>query len=198
MHRPSSTTGNDGHAYRRLCHFTRPFRLARTWYHRVIPGYPEEAGKNAAGTQLYGPSGAPVWASPTVDAGRGLVYVGTGENYTHPTTTSSDAILAIDMETGELAWSFQGTEADAFTMACTSAQNRENCPTPVGPDLDFGMAPILVTRQDSKEILVAGQKSGVVWALDPDAGGLVFVNSGYGSFGQMAGNVLLAFGARGE
>ncbi len=73
MHRPPSTTGNDGHAYRRLCHPTRPFRLARTWYHRVIPGYPEEAGKNAAGTQLYGPSGAPVWASPTVDAGRGLV-----------------------------------------------------------------------------------------------------------------------------
>ena len=153
------------------------------WYHRVIPGYPEAVGRNAAGTQLYAPSGAPVWASPTIDVARGLVYVGTGENYTHPSTDSSDAILAIDMETGEAAWTFQTTEADAFTMACTTDENRDNCPTPVGPDLDFGMAPILVRRADGKEVLVAGQKSGVVWALDPDADGEVLwsVRVGKGS-----------------
>ena len=141
------------------------------WYHRVIPEYPEEAGTNDAGTQLWAPSGAPVWSSPTVDAARGLVYAGTGENYTRPTTDNSDAIIAIDIETGELAWSFQATPEDAFTMACTSFTARENCPDPPGPDLDFGMAPMLVARPDGKEILVAGQKSGVVWALDPDDGG---------------------------
>ncbi len=142
------------------------------WYHRVIPGYPEEAGRNAVGTQLWAPSGAPVWASPTIDVARGLVYVGTGENYTRPTTDSSDAILAIDLETGELAWSFQGTADDAFTIACGPfGRVGPNCPDPAGPDLDFGMAPILVERPDGKQILVAGQKSGVVWALDPDAGG---------------------------
>ncbi len=157
------------------------------WYHRVIPGYPEEAGRNAVGTQLYAPSGAPVWASPTVDAARGLVYVGTGENYTHPTTESSDAILAIDMETGDAAWSFQATEADAYTMACTIAENHGNCPTPIGPDLDFGMAPILTTRNDGKEILVAGQKSGVVWALDPDAGGEVLWSTRVGKGGALGG-----------
>ncbi|MEE8117051.1 MAG: PQQ-binding-like beta-propeller repeat protein, partial [Gemmatimonadales bacterium] len=157
------------------------------WYHRVISGYPEEAGRNAVGTQLYAPSGAPVWASPTVDVGRGLVYVGTGENYTHPTTSSSDAILALDIETGELAWSFQATEADAFNMACTTFRNRENCPVPAGPDLDFGMAPILVARPDGKEILVAGQKSGVVWALDPDADGEVLWSTRVGKGSALGG-----------
>jgi polyvinyl alcohol dehydrogenase (cytochrome) len=157
------------------------------WYYRVIPGYPEEAGENSAETQLYAPSGAPVWASPTVDVERGLVYFGTGENYTRPTTPSSDAILAVDIETGELAWSFQATEADAFTMACTTRRNRENCPAPVGPDHDFGMSPILVTRVDGKDVLVAGQKSGVVWALDPETQGEVIWSTRVGKGGAMGG-----------
>ena len=157
------------------------------WYHRVIPGYPEEAGTNDIGTQLWAPSGAPVWSSPTVDTARGLVYAGTGENYTRPTTASSDAIIAIDIDTGELAWSFQATPDDAFTMACTSSTARENCPDPPGPDFDFGMAPMLVRRTDGREILVAGQKSGVVWALDPDDEGAVLWSSRVGKGGVLGG-----------
>ena len=157
------------------------------WYHRVIPGYPEEAGTSEAGTQLWAPSGAPVWSSPTVDARRGLVYAGTGENYTRPTTDNSDAIIAIDIETGELAWSFQATPEDAFTMACTSARARQNCPDPPGPDFDFGMAPMLVTRPDGTEILVAGQKSGVVWALDPDDGGALLWSTRVGKGSALGG-----------
>ncbi len=153
----------------------------------MIPDFAEEAGRNAAGTQLYAPSGAPVWASPTLDLARGLVYFGTGENYTHPSTDSSDAILAIDMQTGEAAWSFQATEADAFTMACMTAENRDNCPTPIGPDLDFGMAPILTKRADGKELLVVGQKSGVVWALDPDAAGTVVWSTRVGKGSALGG-----------
>ncbi len=141
------------------------------WYHRVIPDSARPAGTNAAGTALFAPSGAPVWASPTIDAKRGLVYVGTGENYTRPASGTSDAILALRLADGSLAWSFQGTRDDAFTMACTAQRNRENCPSPSGPDHDFGMSPLIVTRADGKEILVVGQKSGVVFALDPDAGG---------------------------
>ena len=157
------------------------------WYHRVIPGYPEEAGTSAAGTQLWAPSGAPVWSSPTVDAARGLVYAGTGENYTRPTTDNSDAIIAIDIETGELAWSFQATPEDAFTMACTSFTARQNCPDPPGPDLDFGMSPMLVARPDGKEILVAGQKSGVVWALDPDDDGALLWSTRVGKGSALGG-----------
>ena len=157
------------------------------WYHRVIPGYPEEAGLNALGTQLWAPSGAPVWSSPTIDLSRGRIYVGTGENYTRPTTATSDAIIAIEMETGEIAWSFQGTESDAFTMACTGFRNRQNCPAPPGPDHDFGMAPILVTREDGRDILVVGQKSGMVWALDPDADGDVLWSTRVGKGSALGG-----------
>jgi len=157
------------------------------WYYRVIPGYPEEAGENSAGTQRYAPSGAPVWVSPTVDVDRGVVYIGTGENYTRPTTKSSDALLAVDLETGELAWSFQASSEDAFNMACTTFRNRDNCPTPPGPDHDFGMSPILVTRVDGKDVLVAGQKSGVVWALDPDAEGAVLWSTRVGKGGALGG-----------
>ena len=157
------------------------------WYHRVIPGYPEEVGKNGIGVTLWAPSGAPVWSSPTVDAERGLVYAGTGENYTRPTTATSDAILALDATTGELAWSFQATADDAFNMACTSFRYRQNCPDPAGPDHDFGMAPMLVRRDDGKDILVAGQKSGMVWALDPDRDGEVLWSVRVGKGGALGG-----------
>lgn len=157
------------------------------WYHRVIPGYPEETGPNGIGTMNWGPSGAAVWSSPTIDPARGLLYAGTGENLTHPVTESSDAILALDLETGELVWSFQGTAGDAFNMACTQAAYRENCPDPPGPDLDFGMAPMLVTRADGKEILVAGQKSGMVWALDPDNDGAILWSAAVGKGSALGG-----------
>ena len=157
------------------------------WYHRVIPGYPEETGTTGVGTTSWGPSGAAVWSSPTIDPARGVLYAGTGENLTHPVTESSDAILALDLETGDLAWSFQGTSGDAFNVACTQFAGRDNCPDPPGPDFDFGMAPMLVTRPDGKEILVAGQKSGVVWALDPDDGGALLWSTAVGKGTALGG-----------
>lgn len=159
------------------------------WYHRVIPGYPDEAGENATGTKLWAPSGAPVWSSPTIDVRRGLVYAGTGENYTRPTTSSSDAIIALDIATGELVWSFQATAGDAFTMACGPGgrAGRGTCPSPPGPDVDFGMAPMLVTRPDGRDVLIAGQKSGVVWALDPDAEGRVLWSTRVGKGSALGG-----------
>jgi polyvinyl alcohol dehydrogenase (cytochrome) len=156
------------------------------WYHRVIQEPPVEAGRNSVGTQLWAPSGAPVWSSPTVDAGRRRVYAGSGENLSRPTSATSDAILAIDLDTGERDWVFQATEQDAFTMACTS-RAQQNCPAPPGPDVDFGMAPMLVEREDGKEILVAGQKSGTVWALDPDDGGAVLWRTQVGKGGALGG-----------
>jgi polyvinyl alcohol dehydrogenase (cytochrome) len=156
------------------------------WYHLVIPDEPRHVGTSSAGTRIFAPSGAPVWSSPTIDVERGLVYVGTGEHYTRPTTNASDAILALDLETGELAWSFQGTEGDAYTMAC-GARAGPGCPAPPGPDHDFGMSPMLVTRRDGKDILVVGQKSGVVWALDPDADGELLWSTKIGKGGALGG-----------
>ena len=70
------------------------------WYHRVVADTAKPQGKKSNGKPFYGPSGAPVWCSPTVDTKRGLIYIGTGENYSEPTTNTSDAIQAIDINTG--------------------------------------------------------------------------------------------------
>ncbi|MBM4185015.1 MAG: dehydrogenase [Gemmatimonadetes bacterium] len=156
------------------------------WYHLVIPDEAIPVGTSSAGTRIFAPSGAPVWSSPTVDTLRGLVYVGTGEHYTRPTTHTSDAILALDLETGDLAWSFQATEDDAYTIAC-GVRAGPGCPSPPGPDHDFGMAPMLVTRDDGKQVLVAGQKSGTVWALDPDDDGALLWSRKVGKGGALGG-----------
>jgi polyvinyl alcohol dehydrogenase (cytochrome) len=141
------------------------------WHYRVIRQSAVQTGKKKNGKPFYGPSGAPVWCSPTIDKKRGLLYIGTGENYTSPATDNSDAVEAIDMRTGKLVWNFQATRGDTYNTACPLFYN---CPEKIGPDLDFGMAPMLVTRQDGKEMLVAGQKSGVVYALSPQSGKLIW------------------------
>ena len=51
------------------------------WKAYTVPEPPRESGRTRAGTRVLGPSGAPVWNTPTVDAARGVLYVGTGENY---------------------------------------------------------------------------------------------------------------------
>jgi len=141
------------------------------WRHRVITETAKESVMKKNGTPFHGPSGAPVWCSPTIDVKRGLLYIGTGENYSKPTTNTSDAIQALDLKTGKLIWNFQATANDSYNVACPVLTN---CPDKDGPDLDFGMAPLLVKRKDGKEILVAGQKSGVVHALDPTSGKLIW------------------------
>jgi polyvinyl alcohol dehydrogenase (cytochrome) len=116
-----------------------------------------------------GPSGAPVWSAPTVDAKRKRLYVGTGENYSSPATDTSDAIIAYDLETGAMVWKQQFLAQDAWNVACV-IPGHSNCPSEKGDDLDFGAPPVLV-NVDDKDYVLAGQKSGWVFALDPDAGG---------------------------
>ena len=158
------------------------------WRHRVIEEPARRVGVTSKGTVVLAPSGAPVWSSPTVDAGRGLLYVGTGENYSRPTNDRSDAVLALDLSTGRLVWSFQGTASDAFNVACSRPGVEGNCPSPPGPDFDFGMAPILVRRvQDGRELLVVGQKSGMVYGLDPDDDGAALWSTRVGSGSTLGG-----------
>jgi polyvinyl alcohol dehydrogenase (cytochrome) len=125
--------------------------------------------KNANGIQMQGPAGAPVWASPTVDAKRGLVYVVTGDSYTDAATNGDDAIVALEMKTGKVRWRNQVTLNDNFIVGCSGPIKVANCPAPTGPDFDFGATPILFKHGD-KQVLVAGQKSGIVYGVDPDTG----------------------------
>ena len=125
--------------------------------------------KNANGVQMQGPAGAPVWASPTIDAKRGLVYVVTGDSYTDATTDGDDAVVAIEMKTGKVRWRNQVTTNDNYIVGCSGPAKVANCPAPTGPDFDFGATPILF-KHGAKQILVAGQKSGIVYGVDPDSG----------------------------
>jgi polyvinyl alcohol dehydrogenase (cytochrome) len=127
--------------------------------------------RNSFGTQLLGPSGAAIWNSPTLDAQGRALYVGTGDAYSLPVARTTDAIMALDSSDGHVLWSVQDTPNDAWLASCRPPQPSENCPGPLGPDYDFGASPILHALPDGHRLLIAGQKSGIVWAHDPDAQG---------------------------
>ena len=141
----------------------------KQWQTFMITAPLQPTRKNANGIQMLGPAGAPVWASPTVDAKRGLVYLVTGDSYTDATTDGDDAIVAVEMKTGKVRWRNQVTTNDNFIVGCSGPVKVANCPSPTGPDYDFGATPILFKR-GNKQILVAGQKSGIVYGVDPDTG----------------------------
>jgi polyvinyl alcohol dehydrogenase (cytochrome) len=126
---------------------------------------------NSAGAQMQGPAGAAIWASPTIDAKRGVVYVATGDSYTDVPTTGADAIIAIDLMTGKVRWKTQVTPADNYIVNCDNpATASANCPKPKGEDFDFGAPPMLRTLAGGRQVVVAGQKAGLLYGLDPDTG----------------------------
>jgi len=143
------------------------------WYQPTISEEPKVTGRRWLFIEEWGPSGAPVWGPPTHDLNRGLIYFGTGQNYSHPTTDTSDAIFAVSSATGEVRWIRQFTENDAYNMGC-AIKGHPNCPDPVGPDVDFGAPPLLVNLKGGEDLLIAGQKSGDVHALGPDTGDLIW------------------------
>ncbi len=158
----------------------------QVWKAYTIPEVPHPTGKNAVGTQLYGPSGASIWSAPTIDPERKAVYVATSNSYSNPPAATSDAVLAFELGTGKLLWKQQATPKDAFVVACfTSVQT--NCPEDHGPDHDFGQSPILTKLRDGKRIIVIGQKSGVVHALDPDQDGAILWQTRIGKGGPLGG-----------
>jgi polyvinyl alcohol dehydrogenase (cytochrome) len=138
---------------------------AQVWKTYTIRDKPRVTGKNESGIEQWGPSGASVWSAPTIDAKRGLMYVTTGDNFSAPATDMSDSILALELNTGRIVWSKQTLPGDIWTSGCNS---KGNCP---GPDFDYGSSAILERLNNGRDILLAGQKSGVVYALDPDKKG---------------------------
>jgi polyvinyl alcohol dehydrogenase (cytochrome) len=129
----------------------------------------------------WGPSGAGVWNSPTIDTKRNALYVGTGNGFSGPQTKFSDAVMAMDLDSGKVLWSFQATEHDLLpsgdcmmvlpgtvtAASGTRGKRPGNCGAN-GPDWDFAASPVLAELPDGKSLIIAGQKSGIVWALDPD------------------------------
>jgi len=144
------------------------------WKSYTIPTAPAPFKKNPAGTQMYGPAGAAVWSSPTIDPRRGVLYVATGDSYTEVEEPNSDAVEAMDLKTGKIRWAHQMTALDHFLVGCPPSRPGPNCPNPNGPDFDFGSSPILKHLANGHDILLAGQKSGQVYGLDPADGRIVW------------------------
>jgi polyvinyl alcohol dehydrogenase (cytochrome) len=159
---------------------------SQIWQSYTISEAPHPTTKNAIGTQLHGPSGASIWSAPTIDVQRKALYVATGNSYSNPPAETSDALVAFDLNTGQMLWHRQATPNDSFVIACFAA-NKTNCPQDHGPDHDFGQSPILVSLPDGQRVLVIGQKSGVVFAFDPDQNGKLLWQTRVGKGGPLGG-----------
>jgi polyvinyl alcohol dehydrogenase (cytochrome) len=155
------------------------------WKTYLISQEPKPLAKNSSGIQQWGPSGVGVWATPTLDARRGLLYVATGDNYSTPATDTSDAVMALDITSGRIVWSRQVTVGDAFNVGCVD--KAANCPHENGPDHDFGSSPLLVKTTKGLDLIVAGQKSGVVTAFDPERRGEIVWQMRVGKGGTNGG-----------
>ena len=146
------------------------------WKTYTIKEAPSKRGKNAIGTQRWAPSGAAVWTAPTLDPATNTLFVVTGDSYSDPAAPESDAVMAIAMDSGDIKWTTQTLAGDAYTIACMdpSPESMVACPDSNGPDLDFGSSPVLARRSDGSRILLAGQKSGWLYALDPANGTMIW------------------------
>ncbi|GGG48184.1 cytochrome CBB3 [Pseudohongiella nitratireducens] len=157
----------------------------RVWHTYVM----EEAtvvGENSLGNPFLAPSGAPIWQAPSLDPERGVVYAGTGQNYTRPASNSSDSVVAFDMVSGDIRWIHQTTPDDAFTMACALGASHPNCPD-AGPDVDIGAPIVATTLSNGQSVVIAGTKGARVVALDPDAEGEVLWSIRVGRGGALGG-----------
>jgi polyvinyl alcohol dehydrogenase (cytochrome) len=156
------------------------------WKSYTIAEKPDLRGKNKNGVERFGPAGAAVWSSPTIDVQRSVVYVGTGDAYADPVAKTSDAVLAFDLQTGALRWAQQLTGGDAWNFSC-GRPDKPNCPDKPGPDHDFGSSPILRDLGAGHRVLLAGQKSGIMHALDPDHEGKVLWQTRVGKGSALGG-----------
>jgi len=163
------------------------------WQFWAISEEPRRSERD--GKASYAPSGAPMWTSPTIDAKRGVLYAGTGENYSSPADQNSDSIFAIDLASGRRVWHRQTIAGDAWNVACMMEEN-PNCPSERGPDFDHSSSPLLIDVGGGKQVLAVGHKNGIVYGLDPDAKGKVLWETKIGR-GSIQGGVHWGMAAEG-
>lgn len=160
------------------------------WKSYTIPEAPRPRGKSKTGQVAWGPSGASVWSSPTIDQKRRVLYVGTGNLFSGPHHSAGDAIIAMSLDTGKIVWMNQRTINDISIGGCRDPKKpkRPNCPPrAVGPDVDFGASPMLVRLPNGRDLIVAGQKSGIAWGMDPNIEGEIVWSYKAGRGGPMGG-----------
>lgn len=137
---------------------------AQVWRFYTVPEEPKEQGKDKLGRRIFGPSGVGVWSTVAIHPEQKRLYLSTGDDYTPPESMMSDAIVALDLDTGKMIWAYQATHGDVWNANC--AMNPKDC----GPDHDFGTIPISFKGPGGKMLIGAGQKSGWFYAVDPKDG----------------------------
>ena len=152
------------------------------WVRSILDEAPHPTRLNAAGTQMYGPAGGAIWSAPTIDQKRGLLYVATGDSYTEVDHPTSDAIVAMDLKTGRVRWVNQVLARDNYMSGTVNGPLGER-----GPDYDFGASPALVTLPGGRDLLITGNKSSIVFAMDPATGRTVWQTPKLGSGGASGG-----------
>ncbi len=166
----------------------------QVWKTYTIQQEPALHKKTPTSKEYWGPSGGGVWNSPAIDARRHAIYFGTGNGFTLPAVKTTDAILALDMDTGKILWTAQDTPNDVWHGGCPSSRSdrlspvqepprpnnpnnpailRDDCPDESHPDFDYSSSPILTSMPDGRSVLITGQKSGTVYAHDPDRQGAI-------------------------
>jgi polyvinyl alcohol dehydrogenase (cytochrome) len=172
------------------------------WQGYAIPAEKAKPCNPRVGLETYsgcGYSGAAIWSSPAVDVERGLVYAGTGQNYTVPDSVRpcitqaraesrpdsacadpdnrTDSLIAFDLRTGAIRWAKQLLPFDPWHMGCVLTPGWASCPAPFGPDHDLGASPNLFTATvdgRARPVVGSGQKSGSYWALDRETGEILW------------------------
>jgi polyvinyl alcohol dehydrogenase (cytochrome) len=146
----------------------------RLWKTYTVAQTPVPTAKNSIGTQLYGPAGGAIWNTPTIDTRRGVLYFGTGNNFAPPSTDASDSLVALDLKTGQIRWVHQLTENDIWNGSCRQpSREAAACPDKDAPDFDFTGSPLLVDIGNGRQLIVVGNKTGVIFGFDPDAAGKI-------------------------
>lgn len=153
------------------------------WKTFIIDEPARVIGKNKQGVDSLGPSGGAIWSAPVIDAKRRVIYAGTGNTYSGTTQPATDAIVAFDLETGRKVWVKQLHPEDVY--GCRPGE--PNCGERPGPDADFGAPPVLAKLANGRDVLIAGQKSGMGYALDPDHRGALLWEYRAGRGGPLGG-----------
>lgn len=157
------------------------------WKSHTISAAPRSlAKKSSAGADLFAPSGGAVYAPLTIDVQRNFVYAATAESYQHEHTDGDNAIIAFDLDTGARKWAVQPRPRDN-AAACGDQDEEDGCSNPASPLFEFAAPAVLATRSGGADVLLAGQKSGVVYAFDPDHGGKLLWETRIGQGGSMGG-----------
>jgi polyvinyl alcohol dehydrogenase (cytochrome) len=118
-----------------------------------------------------GPAGADIWGQPTYDRQSHTIFIGTGQNFSPSSTgdtPGSDAIMALDADTGTRKWATQFTSGDIWVTGLPN-------PDATGRflDQDVGDSPKVYRLADGRKVVGAGQKSGVYHVLDAHTGAVI-------------------------